>query len=110
MLSILLHVNILDIRAVMISREKSFNSARRDFSAPWCEPPVFTHAALKKYQQYKNNDSQYSHSFVKAKKKERRRKIKRSLYNYILLRYNDLQFSRVAHFALPITIVACHSS
>jgi len=34
MLSILLHVNILDIRAVMISREKSFNSARRDFSAP----------------------------------------------------------------------------
>lgn len=93
--------------------EKSPNSARRDLRSFRRESSVSTRAALKKHQRCKNNDSIFIYSSAKAKKKEERerRKVERSLYNYILLRCNDLQLSsRVAYFALSITTVACHSS
>lgn len=65
----------------LIFKTRLLRSFRRESSAS-------ARAALEKHRRCKNNDSTFTYIFAKAIKKQEG-VTKRSLYNYILLRYNN---------------------
>lgn len=51
--------------------------------------PLVPHLKKKKHRRCKNNDSRYSHIHSQKRQRNKKGEAKRSLYNYILLRYNN---------------------